>query len=155
MQEESKKGNQLKCRCKCYENKNFKNVVQEQEEVQKCEIECICDQDHYEKQFLKNLHQMQENTKKDKTDCLCDDYKNKNFKSVVQMQDEIKKCKESLEFKKRGLIEWIKQRTFELVPKKSACVNCELYKLNICDQNTDGCAPKVFYYANFIFYSNL
>lgn len=136
-----------KRQCMCHKSRNIVQMqgetncnkmnsvcVQKQDELKKC----MC---HYHSKQQKTKNNVQ--TQQNKTICICDNYDDQNFRNVDQMHDEIRRCKQTLDCKKRGLIEWIKQRTYELVPKKSACVSCELYKLNICDQNPDGCAPKV------------
>lgn len=79
----------------------------------------------------------------DRMECMCMHYVNQNTNKIVDMQADIKNYKQTIECKRGGLLKWIKQRPLELVTKKSTYTPCELYKLNICNQNADGCVPKV------------
>lgn len=49
----------------------------------------------------------------------------------------------TVDCKKRNLIEWVKNRSQDLMLKKSGSSRCDLYKINICGQENDGCLPKV------------
>ncbi|KAJ3631807.1 hypothetical protein MTP99_012913 [Tenebrio molitor] len=46
------------------------------------------------------------------------------------------------ECKKKGIFEWLKSRSFDLMLKRSASNPCDLYKINISGQEDEGCPPK-------------
>ncbi|XP_044254974.1 uncharacterized protein LOC123005341 [Tribolium madens] len=48
----------------------------------------------------------------------------------------------TVDCKKRNLLEWIKNRSHELLVKKQNYSPCDLYKINICGQEDDAGPPK-------------